>query len=109
MSEERVFASRVATPNEATGAVGVNRPCVLRGWWVLPGTTGGPFNIQLSDSATSKTGTTLVQFDVGLAGSNTGTAQSWFPIPGGGIRFDNGIWVQGEDTNTIASITLFYS
>ena len=106
MVDGNVLASYVAAP-DVTGVVGVDRPCFLRGFWVLPGDTG-IITVQLRNG-TSVTGTVLMKFDVGdMSAAGVGDGQFGLTLPGNGIRFDTGLWVQGENTNTITSITLFY-
>lgn len=107
MVDGNVLASYVAAPDSTTGVVGVARPCFLRGFWVLPGDTG-IITVQLRDG-TSVAGTVLMKFDVGdMSAAGVGDGQFGLTLPGNGIRFDTGLWVQGENTNTITSITLFY-
>ena len=108
MSDGNILSAYVAAPDD-DGLVGVSRPCNLRGFWVLPGAGNAIVTIQLHNSTADKTGTVLLKFDVGkMSGANIGDGQFGMTLPGDGIRFDTGLWVQGEDTNTITSITLFY-
>ena len=108
MSDGNILASYVAAPDSTTGVVGVNRPCNLRGFWVLPGAADAIITIQLRNG-TSVSGTVLMKFDVGdMSAANNGDGQFGMTLPGNGIRFDTGLWVQGENTNTITSMTLFY-
>ena len=107
MVDGNVLASYVAAPDSTTGVVGVDRPCFLRGFWVLPGATG-IITVQLRNG-TSVSGTVLMKFDVGdMSAAGVGDGQFGMTLPGNGIRFDTGLWVQGENSNTIESITLFY-
>ena len=109
MTDGSVLSSYVAAPDSGTGAAGVARPCNLRGVWVLPGAGDAIVTLQFHNSTADKTGTVLFKFDVGkMSGANVGDGQFGLTLPGNGIRFDTGIWVQGEDTNTITSITLLY-
>ena len=108
MSDGNILAAYVTAPNATAGKEGVARPCNLRGFWVLTGSAVGAMTIQLRNG-TSVSGTVLMKFDVGdMSAADVGDGQFGMTLPGNGIRFDTGLWVQGENTNTITSITLFY-
>jgi len=108
MSDGNILSAYVSAPDSSTGAVGVARSCNLRGFWVLPGSGDAIVTVQLRNG-TSVSGTVLMKFDVGkLSAANLAEGQFGMTLPGNGIRFDTGLWVQGENTNTITSITLFY-
>ena len=108
MSDGNILSAYVSAPDSSTGAVGVARSCNLRGFWVLPGAADAIITVQLRNG-TSVSGTVLMKFDVGdMSAANNSDGQFGMTLPGNGIRFDTGLWVQGENTNTISSITLFY-
>ena len=107
MVDGNVLTNYVAAP-DATGAVGVNRPCSLRGFWIMPGTHADIETLKLHNSVADKTGTVLMQFDVGESSASYAIQGFGYALPGSGVRFDVGIWVEGTSGNTITSITLIY-
>ena len=109
MSDGNILAAYVTAPNATAGKEGVARPCNLRGFWVLTGSAVGAMTIQLRNgTGVTVSDEVLMAFDVANLGTAADESQFGMTLPGNGIRFDTGLWVQGEDTNTITSITLFY-
>ena len=103
MSDGNILSVYVTAPNETAGKEGVDRPCNLRGFWVAPGDTGIITVNLRNGTGVAVSDEVLMTFDVGVSSLGFGMT-----LPGNGIRFDTGLWVQGEDSLTITSITLFY-
>ena len=107
MSDDNVLTSYVAAPDD-TGAVGVSRPCNLVGFWVMDGEHADIVTVKLHNSVADKTGPVLMQFDVGEGSASYAIGAFGYTLPGNGVRFDLGHWVEGASGNTITSITLIY-
>ena len=73
-------------------------PVRVKGYQVKPGGTAG--QIDFYDNATEKSGTVRLSLDI-----TTNTAVISTIIPGEGVRFFNGVYV---DLPTDAAITIFY-
>ena len=73
-------------------------PVRVKGYQVKPGGTAG--QIDFYDNATGKSGTVRLSLDI-----TTNTAVISTIIPGEGVRFFNGVYV---DLPTDAAITIFY-
>ena len=101
-----VLMAYQALPNDS-GTLMVDRPSNLRGLIVCPSTTGQPATttIELRDGLVGAT--VLLKFDIGQA-SIPGESVRFWTLPDNGIRFDVGIFVKGEATNIVTSITVFY-
>jgi len=78
--------------------VAVSGPVRIKGYQVKPGGTAG--QIDFYDSSSAASGTIRLSIDI-----TTNTAIISTLIPGDGIKFYNGIYV---DLPTSAAITLFY-
>ena len=101
MSETSVFAKYVATPNDSVGAEIVDRPCMLRGVWIVPHAS---VNIDVFLTDGSKSGTERVILE-----SMSQYTACGYTFPGNGVRYDQSLWVRGDgDSNMIKSITVFY-
>ena len=87
----------LATHLNADGVVAAY-PVRVKGYQIKPGGTAG--QIDLYDNATEASGTVRLSLDI-----TTNTAVISTIIPGEGIRFTNGVYV---DLPTDAAITVFY-
>ena len=73
-------------------------PCRVKGYQLAPGGTAG--EITFYDNASAASGTARLVLDI-----TTNTAVISTLIPGEGIKFNNGVYV---DLPTAAAITVFY-
>ena len=87
----------LATHLNADGVVAAY-PVRVKGYQIKPGGTAG--QIDFYDNATEASGTVRLSLDI-----TTNTAVISTIIPGEGIRFTNGVYV---DLPTDAAITVFY-
>ena len=87
----------LATHLGADGVVAAY-PVRVKGYQIKPGGTAG--QIDFYDNATEASGTVRLSLDI-----TTNTAVVSTIIPGEGIRFSNGVFV---DLPTSAGITVFY-
>ena len=73
-------------------------PCRVKGYQIAPGGTAG--EIYFYDNASAASGTIRLTFDITINAAIISTL-----IPGEGIKFDNGVYV---DMPADAAITVFY-
>tara|TARA_Y100000590_G_scaffold335374_2_gene381758 strand:- start:421 stop:780 length:360 start_codon:yes stop_codon:yes gene_type:complete len=88
----------IAAPSSPYQALGVTGNCRLKGLFVVPkgaaATTAFYSSaIALHDSTTSDSGALKLTLGYGPQEGAYSDVFKWVPIPGNGILFDNGIWV----------------